>query len=52
MAVDDKPTRTLTELRTVIGSKKIGDSVSIRARHNLEYFTVVVSLRPLRPIMW
>jgi len=50
VAVDDQPTRTLTELQTIIASKKSGDTVEIRARHNREYFTVVVSLRPLRPI--
>ena len=50
VAVDDQPTRTLTELQTIIASKKIGDTVTIRARHNREYFTVVVLLRPLRPI--
>ncbi len=51
VAVDDQPTRTLTELQTIIASKKVGDTVTIRARHNREYFTVVVSLRPLRPII-
>ena len=51
VAVDDQPTRTLTELRTIIASKKNGDTVTIRARHNREYFTVVVSLRALQPIM-
>jgi len=51
VAVDDQATRTLTELQTIIASKRVGDTVTIRARHNREYFTVVVSLRPLRPIM-
>ena len=51
VSVDDQPTRTLTELQTIIGAKKNGDTVTIRARHNREYFTVVVSLRPLGPIM-
>jgi hypothetical protein len=51
VSVDDQPTRTLTELMTIIGAKKNGDTVTIRARHNREYFTVVVSLRPLGPIM-
>ena len=52
VAVDDQPTRTLTELQRIIAAKAIGDTVTIRARHNREYFSVVVSLRPLRPIRW
>ncbi len=52
VAVDDQPTRTLTELQRIIAAKGIGDTVTIRARHNREYFSVVVSLRPLRPIRW
>ena len=52
VAVDDQPTRSLTELQTIIASKTIGESVSIRARRNHEYFTAVVTLRPLRRIMW
>ncbi len=52
VAVDDHSTRSLTELQTIIASKKIGESVSIRARRRREYFTVVVSLQPLRSIRW
>jgi PDZ domain len=50
VAADGKATRTLTELQAVIASLKVGDSVTIRARREHEYFTVVVSLRPLVPI--
>ncbi len=52
VAVDDQSTRSLTELQTIIASKKIGDSVSIRARRRREYFTIVVSLQPYRPTGW
>jgi len=52
VAVDDRPTRSLTELQTIIASRSIGESVSIRARRNQEYFITVVTLRPLRRIMW
>lgn len=50
VAVDDRSTRSLTELQTIIAAKKVGESVSIRARRRREYFTVVVSLQPFRPI--
>ncbi len=52
VAVDAKPTRSLPELRTVIAAKKVGDTVSVRARRDGDYFTVVVSLRPLEPMAW
>jgi S1-C subfamily serine protease len=52
VAVDDQPTRSLTELQTIIASRTIGESVSIRARRNRNYFVAVVTLRPLRRIMW
>ncbi len=52
VSVDDTPTRTLAELRTLIAARQVGDSIAIRARRDREYFTVVVSLRPLEPIRW
>jgi hypothetical protein len=52
VAVDGEPTRSLTELQTIIATKRVGDSVRIRARRDGDYFTVVVRLRPLEPIMW
>ncbi|MHC4774858.1 MAG: TPR end-of-group domain-containing protein [Planctomycetota bacterium] len=52
VAVDGEPTRSLTELQTIIATKHVGDSVRIRARRDGDYFTVVVRLRPLEPIMW
>ena len=52
VAVDEKPTRSLSELRAIIGGKSVGESVAIRARRSRDYFTVVVALRPLRPMMW
>jgi hypothetical protein len=52
VAVDGRDTRSLTELQTIIATKKVGDLVTIRARREGGYFTVVVRLRPLEPIMW
>jgi hypothetical protein len=52
VAVDGEPTRSLTELQTIIATKQVGDSVRVRARRDGDYFTVVVRLRPLQPIMW
>ena len=48
VAVDDQSTRSLSELQTIIAGKKVGESVSIRARRRHEYFTVVVLLQPYR----
>jgi hypothetical protein len=47
VAVDGRPTRSLTELQTIIAAKAVGDRVTVRARRNGDYFTVVVRLRPL-----
>jgi hypothetical protein len=52
VAVDGKPTRSLTELQTIIAAKEVGDLVTVRVRRDGDYFTVVVKLRPLEPIMW
>jgi hypothetical protein len=47
VAVDGEPTRSLTELQTIIATKRVGDRVRVRARRDGDYFTVVVRLRPL-----
>jgi hypothetical protein len=47
VAVDGQATRSLTELQTIIAAKEIGDRVTVRARRNGDYFTVVIRLRPL-----
>ncbi|MHC4081082.1 MAG: TPR end-of-group domain-containing protein [Planctomycetota bacterium] len=52
VAVDDEPTRSLAELQTIIATKRVGETVRVRARRDGDYFTVVVRLRPLQPIMW
>jgi hypothetical protein len=52
VAVDGEPTRSLTELQTIIAGKRVGETVRVRARRDGDYFTVVVRLRPLQPIMW
>ena len=52
VAVDDRPTRSLTELQRIIASRTIGESVSIRARRSREYFNAVVTLQPLGRTMW
>jgi tetratricopeptide (TPR) repeat protein len=48
VAIDDRPTRTMEELQRVIGSRRVGDRVEVRARRRGEYFTVTAVLRPLR----
>ncbi len=52
VAVDGRPTRSLSELRTIIAARSVGEEVTVRARRNGDYFTVIVSLRPLRPMNW
>ncbi|MCZ6611580.1 MAG: PDZ domain-containing protein, partial [Planctomycetota bacterium] len=52
VSVDGKQTRSMAELRAIIASKKVGETVRIQARRNGEYFKVVVTLRPLEPMMW
>ena len=48
VSIDGEPTRTLAELQAIIGSKRVGDRVRVRARRAGDYLTVVVTLRPLR----
>ncbi|MCZ6493272.1 MAG: PDZ domain-containing protein, partial [Planctomycetota bacterium] len=47
VSADGRATRSLKELHAVIASKRVGDTLAIRARRDGSYFTVVVSLRPL-----
>ncbi|MEE9131361.1 MAG: PDZ domain-containing protein [Phycisphaerales bacterium] len=48
VSIDGEPTRALAELQAIIGSKRVGDRVRVRARRAGDYLTVVVTLRPLR----
>ena len=48
VSIDGEPTRALAELQAIIGSKRVGDRVRVRARRDGAYLTVVVTLRPLR----
>ena len=50
VAVDGRSTRTLDELRAAIGARAVGDNVTVRARRQRQYFTVVVALRPLEAV--
>ncbi len=52
VAVDGRPTPSLAELRTVIAAKAVGEEVTVKARRNGDYFTVLVALRPFRPMNW
>ncbi len=45
VAVDDHPTRNLTELRMIIAAKHVGDTVQIRFRRKERYQTVSAILR-------
>ena len=47
VSVDGRATRSLAELRAVIGTRHVGERVLVRARREGRYFTVVVTLRPL-----
>jgi len=50
VSVDGRATRSLAELQAVIGSRQVGERVRLRARRGGEYFTVILTLRPLRPL--
>ncbi len=52
VAVDGTATRSLAELQALIASKRVGETVRIRARRDSGYFSVAVRLRPLRPVNW
>lgn len=46
VSANDRATRSLLELQTIIGSKEIGEKVRLRVRRGRQYFTVIVTLRP------
>ncbi len=48
VSVDGRATRSLAELQGVIGSRQVGEQVRLRARRGGGYFTVILTLRPLR----
>ena len=45
VAIDDRSTRSLMDLRKIIASQEVGDEVEIRLRRDGEYITVKVTLR-------
>jgi hypothetical protein len=47
VSVDGRATRSLEELRAIIGTRHVGERVLVRARREGRYFTVVATLRPL-----
>lgn len=47
VAVDDRSTRSLVDLRKMIASKSDGDELQVRFRRNGEYITAVIVLRPV-----
>ena len=49
VSVDGTSTRSLAELRTVIGPRDVGDRVKLRLRRGGQYLDVTVTLRPLAP---
>lgn len=48
VSVNGQTTRSSLELLPVIGGRKVGESVSVRVRRGGEYFTLSVTLKPLR----
>ena len=50
VAIDDRATRSLMELRQVIASREVGERVAVRLRRDGAYLTVDVTLRPLAPV--
>ncbi|MCP3905667.1 MAG: PDZ domain-containing protein [Planctomycetes bacterium] len=50
VSIDGTPTRSLTELQTIIGKRQVGDRVTVRVRRRTEYLERTVVLRPLRPV--
>ena len=47
VAVDDRATPSLVDLRRIIAAKEVGDEIVVKARRAGEYLTVRVTLRPL-----
>ena len=47
VSADGSDTRTMAALQKIIGTRKIGDLLTLRVRRNEEYFTLMVKLRPL-----
>ncbi|MHC5114914.1 MAG: TPR end-of-group domain-containing protein [Planctomycetota bacterium] len=49
VSIDGTSTRSLTELQTVIGARRVGDRVTVRLRRRGRYLELPVVLSPLRP---
>jgi S1-C subfamily serine protease len=47
VAIDDRSTRSLMDLRKIIASRNNGDEVHVRVRRNGEYLTATAKLRPV-----
>ncbi len=47
VAVEDRPTRSFDELRSVLAGKAVGDRVRVRFRRGGDYDTTIVTLTPL-----
>ena len=47
VAVDNRPTRSITELQAIIGAMEVGDRVRLRVKRQERYITVELLLRPL-----
>ncbi len=47
VSADGSDTRTMAALQKIIGTRKIGDLLTLRVRRDEEYFSVMVKLRPL-----
>ena len=50
VSVDGRPTRSFAELRAIIGARKVGETIEVRARRNGRYFSTSVVLQPLRGV--
>jgi hypothetical protein len=50
VSVDGRPTRSFAELSAIIGARKVGETVEVRARRDGRYFSTSVVLRPLRGV--
>jgi serine protease Do len=46
VAIDGRETRSLLELQKLIGSRRVGDRVTVRVRRGVRYLTVELVLRP------
>ena len=47
VSADGSDTRTMAALQKIIGTRKIGDLLTLRVRRKEEYLSIMVKLRPL-----